>query len=86
MFRDSSSSLTTLCGITLTRFFTRSSDSGPVVWKLTPSFPSRDGSALTASLNPSAFDVTTFKFPPLIGPTNRHGKMPATRPGRNGCL
>jgi hypothetical protein len=48
------------------RFFTRSRtqrSSGSVnVWKLTPSFPSRDGSARIAALNPSAVDGTTINF------------------------
>jgi len=32
------------------------------VWKRTPSFPSRESSALTATLNPSAVDGTTINF------------------------
>jgi len=36
------------------------------VWKFTPSFPSRDRSALTATLNPSAVDWTTINFSPFI--------------------
>jgi len=35
------------------------------VWKLTPSFPSRDRCALTAALNPSAVDGTTINFSPF---------------------
>ena len=69
MFRESSSSRTKLSGIPLPRFFTRSRtqrSSGRVkVWKLTPSFPSRDRSALTEALNPSAVDGTTIKFSPF---------------------
>ena len=69
IFRDSSSSLTTLSDIPLPRFFTRSRaqrSSGIVkVWKLTPSFPSRDRSALTAALNPSAVDGTNINFSPF---------------------
>ena len=66
MFRDSSSSRTTLSGIHLPRFFTRSRtqwSSGSVkVWKLTPSRSSRDRSALTAARYPSAVDGTTINF------------------------
>ena len=69
MFRDSSTSLTTLSGIPLPRFLNRSRaqrSSGSVkVWKLT-SFPSRDRNALTAALNPSAVDGTTINFSPFI--------------------
>ena len=64
MFRDSSSSCTTPSGMHLHKFFTSSRiqrSSGRVkVWKLTPSFSSRDGIALTASRNPSAVDGTTI--------------------------
>ena len=35
------------------------------MWKLTPSFQSRDRSALTAALNPSAVDGTTINFSPF---------------------
>jgi hypothetical protein len=35
------------------------------VWKLTPSLPSKDRSALTTALNPSAVDGTTISFSPL---------------------
>jgi hypothetical protein len=35
------------------------------VWKLKPSFPSRDLSVRTAALNPSAVDRTTINFSPL---------------------
>ena len=35
------------------------------VWKLTPFFPSRDRSALTAALNPSAVDGTTISLSAL---------------------
>jgi len=66
MFKDSSSSRTTLSGIPLPRFFTRSRtqrSSGRVkVWQLTPSFLPRDRSALTEGLNPSAVDGTTITF------------------------
>ena len=66
MFRDSSSSRTTLSGIPLPRFFTRSRtqrSSGRVkVWKLTPSFPLTDRSALTEARIPSAVDGTTINF------------------------
>jgi len=65
MFRYSSSSRTTLSGIPLPRFFTRSRrqrSSGSVkVCKLKPP-PSRDRSALTANRNPSAVDGTTINF------------------------
>jgi len=66
MFRNSSSSRTTLSGINLHSFFTRSRTqwaSGSVkVWKLTPSLPSRERSALTAARNPSAVDGTIISF------------------------
>ena len=66
VFRDSSSTLTTLSGIPLPMFFTRRraqrSYESVKVWKLTPPFPSRDRSALTADLNPSAVDGTTIIF------------------------
>jgi len=65
MFRDSNSSLTTLSGLPLPRFFTRSrtqrSSESVKVWKLTPSFASRDRSAR----NPSAVDGTTINFSPF---------------------
>jgi hypothetical protein len=52
--------------IPIPRFFTRNRtqrSSGSVkVWKLTPSLPSRDRSALTAARNPSAVDGTTINF------------------------
>jgi len=35
------------------------------IWKLTPFFPSRDRSALTAALTPSAVDGTTTNFSPF---------------------
>ena len=35
------------------------------MWKLTPAFPSRDRSALTAVLNSSAVDGTTINFSPF---------------------
>jgi hypothetical protein len=69
MFRDSSSSPTTLSGMPLPRFFTSSRkqrSSGSVkVWKLTPSFPSRECNELTAARNPSAVDGTTINFSPF---------------------
>ena len=59
----------TLSGIPLPRFFTNSRtqrSSGSVkVWKLTPSFPSRDRNELTVALKPSAVDGTTIKFSPF---------------------
>jgi len=54
MFRDSSSSRTTLSCLTLLRIFNRSRKrwpSGPVkLWKITPSFPSRELIALNQAL------------------------------------
>jgi hypothetical protein len=35
------------------------------VWKLTPSFPSRERNELTAALKPSAVDGTTINFSPF---------------------
>ena len=62
-------SLTTPSGIRLRRFITRScaqrSFGSIEVWNLTPSFPSRDRSSLTAALNPSAFSGTTIDFSPF---------------------
>jgi len=85
MFRDCSSSLTTLSGIPLPRFFTRSHaqrSSGRVkVWKLTPSFPSRDSSALTAALKLSAVDGTTINFS-LFSWTIRLPGLDTRRQGR----
>ena len=56
IFRDSSSSRTTLSCLPLRRFFSRRRKrlpSGPVnFWKLTPSFPSREHFALNQILNP----------------------------------
>ena len=53
----------------LPRFFISSRTqrfSGSVkVWKLTPSFPSRDRNELTAARNPSAVDGTTINFSPF---------------------
>ena len=70
ILRDSSSSRRTLSGIPLRRFFTSSRaqlSSGSVkVWKLIPSFPSRDRSTLSAALNPSAVYGTTIKLSLLI--------------------
>jgi len=69
MFRDSSSPLTTLSGVPLSRFFTRSRthwSSGSVkVWKLTTSFPSRDRSALPEALNLLAVEGTAINFSPF---------------------
>jgi len=66
MFRDLSSSQTTLSGVPLPKFFSTSraqlSSRSVKVWKRTPSFPSRDRSALTAARNPSAVDGTTINF------------------------
>jgi hypothetical protein len=62
----SSYSRTTLSGIPLPRFFTNSytqRSSGSVKeWKLTPSPPSRDRSALTVALKPLPVDGTTISF------------------------
>ena len=78
MFRDSSSSRTTLSGIPLPILFKRSRTQpscGSVrVWKLTPSFPSRDRSALTEALKLSAVDRTTIKFSPFIWTVRRPGQ------------
>jgi len=66
MFRDSSFCRTTLSDIHLPKFFTRSRTQrsyGRVkVWKLAPSFPLRDRSALTEARNPSAVDGTTINL------------------------
>jgi hypothetical protein len=69
MFRDSSSFWMTPSGVPLPRFFTRSHtqrSSGSIkVWKLTPSFPLRDHSALTMARNPSTVDGKTINFSPF---------------------
>jgi hypothetical protein len=69
MFRDSSSSPTTLSGMLLPSFFTSSltqrSSVSVKLWKLTPSFPSRERNELIAARNPSAFDGTTINFSPF---------------------
>ena len=69
MFMDSSCR-TTLSGIPLPRFFTRSHtqrSSGRVkVWKLTLPFPSRDRNTMTEAMNPSVVDGTTINFSPFI--------------------
>jgi hypothetical protein len=69
MLRDSSSFRTTLSGIPLPSFCTRSrtqrSSGSMKVWKFTPSFPSRDSSALTKEMNPSVVHGTTTNFSPF---------------------
>jgi hypothetical protein len=86
MFRDSSSSRTTLSGIPLHKFFTRSHiqrSSGSVkLYKPTPS-PSRDGTSLTMALNPSAVEGTTIKFSPLcwaVRPRGQDTRNQASKP------
>jgi hypothetical protein len=91
MSRAFISSRTTLSGIPLRRFFTRSHkqrSSGSVkVWKLTPPLPSTDRSALTAVLKPLAVDGTTISFsvfswvvrPPGQDARNQAGKARALR-------
>jgi hypothetical protein len=69
MFRDPNSSRTTISGILFPRLLTycrtQRSSGREKVWKLTPSPPSRERSALTVALNPSAVDGTTINFSAL---------------------
>jgi hypothetical protein len=66
MSMASTSSRTTLSGIPLPMFFTSSltqrSSVSVKVWKLTPSPPSRERSALTVALKPLLVNGTTISF------------------------
>ena len=68
MFRDWISSRTNLSGIPLLSFFTSSrkqqSSGSEKLWKFTPSFPSRDCSALTRALKPSDVHGTSLILSP----------------------
>ena len=44
------------------------------MWKLAPSFPSRDRNELTAARKPSAVDGTTINFSPLSWPVKLLGQ------------
>ena len=54
------------------------------VWKLTHFPPSRDRSALTTALNPSAVAGRPSTSRPSVGPSDGLGKTPATRLGSHG--
>jgi hypothetical protein len=74
------SSRRTLSGIPLPRFLNRSrtqrSSVRVEVWKLTPFPPSKDRSALTVALNPSAVDGTTINFSPFSWAVRPGGPQP----------
>jgi hypothetical protein len=78
MFRASSSSRTTLSGVCFPRFFTNSltqrSSGREKVWKLTPLPLSRECSATTVALKPSAVDGTTINFSALIWAVRGQGQ------------
>jgi len=72
MPRFSTSSQMTASGICLASFLTsrrtQRSSRTEKVWKLTPLLPSRDRSALTVALKPSAVRGTNISFYPLMWP------------------
>lgn len=51
------------------------------VWKIIPSFPSRNRGAMTAAMNISAFDRTTINFSPFSWAVRPQGRLPAHKPG-----